>query len=203
MTSNYIEQSDICQIYGDELAKDIFPFVNKDDDTIIDSDNRFYKIKLMTDILSHEICYWIINESEKVKEWNPSPYKNYDNYLNIEKLPHILNFILYISNFWIVNINKLYDLNNKNLRINIKDIFVSKYCKSNIDNDYYIDNSFLSLNIALNEITDFTEGEIKFDDLNKIKLNQGDSVIYSGKTERTKGSVSDGVKYVLVLLFTI
>ena len=186
--------------YG-EVATDIFPFVNTDIDEIIDKEtNRFYKNKIIQNILSKDICYWIINECEK-KEWNVSKYKNYNTSINIETVPSILNFLLFITNFWFMDIKKSYNCNS--ITFNITDMFVSKYTKEKIIEDKYSDGNFLVLNIFLNSIDDYKDGEIVFENDEKISIQHCDLLLYNGKRLRTKGSVSDGMKYVLVLMIEI
>jgi hypothetical protein len=195
---NYVDINYLKEKYND-IADEIYPFVNKNNDIYIEN-NRFCKNKIVQNILSKDVCYWIINECENF-EWGESNYINYNNYINIEKIPSILNFLLFVSNFWLIEIKKLY--NCENIKLNIYDIFVSKYTKEMIDNTKNIDNSFLTLTIYLNNSTDYKNGEIIFENNEKIMINQGDMLIYNGKQLRTKGNVSDGVKYVLVLMIEI
>jgi hypothetical protein len=215
INKHYIDFTDICDIYGNELGKDIFPFINENDDSIVENTNRFYKNKIIYELLSKDICYWIINESEKLNKWDISPYTNYNSYLCIDKLPHILNFILFIYNFWKLHIYKLYNLPD-NLKLNIKDIFVSKFTKKEeIETDIIhknTDDNFLILTIFLNDITDYIDGEIIFDNVmdentenndEKIKLNIGDAFIHNGKKPRTTGFVKNGSKYLLTIFFNI
>lgn len=203
---NYIDFTDICEIYGDELAKDIFPFINENDDSILEPTNRFYPHKIITSFLATDICYWIINESERLNQWKSSPYPNYDNYLNVDKMPHILNFILFIFNFWKDHLYNIYNLKS-NIKLKIKDIFVSKFVEDTNTNgnsipEENIDNHFLILTIALNDITDYTNGEIQLEEDN-IKLNLGDALLHNGKKRKAKGSVGKGTKFVLTLFLDI
>lgn len=197
-TSQYRDITYLEDIYGD-IANDIYPFINNDMDYLIDiCNNRFYKNIILQKILSKEICYWIINESEK-NNWELSSYNNYNTYLNVEKMPSILNFLFFISKFWLLEIQNIYDC--KNITLNITDMFISKYTTENINENIYNDGTFLSLNIFLN---DHTEGEIIFKDNNeKVRINQGDMLIYNGKKLRSPGSISNGVKYILILLIDI
>lgn len=199
--NDYYDIDILKEKYGD-VAYDIAPFVNKftHDDYDIKS-NRFYKNKIIQNILSKDICYWIINECEKVN-FEISKYHNYNTYLNIEKMPSILNFLLFITNFWLLDIKKIYGC--ENIAYNMYDIFVSKYTKDTVCLDKHQDNSFLTLNIYLNDIIDYKDGEIIFEDESeKIHINQGDMLIYNGKKMRTNGSVSDGVKYILVIMIEV
>jgi hypothetical protein len=117
-------------------------------------------------------------------------------------MPAILNFLLFVSNFWLVEIKKLYHCENINLNIN--DLFVSKYTKESMNDVMNPDGSFLCLNIYLNSNIDYINGEICFNDNDqKIMIQQGDALIYNGKKLRTKGCVNDGAKYVLVFMLEI
>lgn len=199
---NYNDIEYLLQKYG-EIANDIYPFVNENVDlSIIDFEkNRFYKNKIFQKMLSQDVCYWIINECEKL-QWETSKYQNYNTYLNIEKIPSIMNFLLFVSNFWLIEIKNIYDC--KNVTFCINDIFVSKFTKEKINNNQNHDNSFLTMNIYLNDTVDYKDGEIIFENDNeKIEIYQSDCLIYNGKKKRTVGSVSDGVKYVLVLMIDI
>ena len=118
---NYTDMNFLKEKYND-IAEEIYPFVNKNSDIYFDIvNNRFFKNKILQNILSKDVCYWIINESENF-EWGESNYNNYNNYINIEKIPSILNFVLFVSNFWLIEIKKLY--NCQDIELNIYDIFV-------------------------------------------------------------------------------
>jgi hypothetical protein len=46
---------------------DIYPFINKNSDILIDvKKNRFNRNKIIQSVLSKNVCYWIINECEKI-----------------------------------------------------------------------------------------------------------------------------------------
>jgi hypothetical protein len=88
---------------------------------------------------------------------------NYQNYINVEKIPAVLNFVLYVSNFWLSCIRDFYDI--KSLDLNVREIFVSK-CKPTVNINTQIknkDETFLTLIIQLNDNVDFEGGEILFD----------------------------------------
>jgi hypothetical protein len=197
---NYNDILKLSDKYGD-ICHDLYPFVNRHLDINIDLTNRFYKNKIIQNVLSKDVCYWIINESEKI-ELGKCKYNNYDTYISIEKIPSVLNFLLFIINFWLLNIKKLYSC--ENLNFNIIDIFISKYTKEIINDHANCEESFLTLNINLNNDFDYKDGEIIFTgNEEKIKINQGDMLIYNGKQKRTKGIVSEGVKYVLIIFIEL
>ena len=179
------------------ISKDIMTFYKKD--ISMNNDNRFNNNKLVQNLLSLDTCYWIIDEAEK-KKWSDSPYPNYHEYMNIENLPSVMNYVLYVSRFWLVQVRKLYDMDNIN--INIKDIFIAKYNKHMSGANKFSDDTFLTLNIQLNDDVDYIGGEILIDE-DSIKLKQGDLLVHNGKKLRTSGRVSDGIKYMLVLFTDI
>jgi len=187
-----------------QIAKDILPFFNNE--VYFNNTNRFSRNKMLNNTLANYLCYWIINESEKKTSWKQSVYKNYKNSLSIEFVPPVLNFVLFISNYWLGEIRTLYDIGNS-IHLNIRDIFVSKYNNTEQDkvdntmNDN--DNSFLIINIQLSQKTDYIGGDILFDDGDFISLNQGDMLIHSGKKKRTSGDVTNGEKYILVMIIDI
>ena len=198
---NYLKEQ-----YGDN-AYDLFPFINLHTDIAIDIEkNRFVKNKIFKNILSKDVCYWIMNEAEK-HDFKISKYNNYSNYLNIENIPSVLNFILYVSNFWLMEIKKQYNI--ENVELNIFECFIAKYKKDIINQDMNNDGMnndgcFLSLNIYLNEFIEYKDGEIIFENNeDKFQIGIGDGLLYNGKKNRTNGNVSDGIKYILVLLINI
>jgi hypothetical protein len=199
--SNEVDYMDLKYKLGID-ADDIFPFINNSN--IILENNRFNKKHIIQNALSKESCYWILNECFKNKNWNKSNYINYDTYLNIELLPHIFNFLLFISNLWILNIKELYNL--KNTKLSISDMFITKYTKNIVqDNIFNYDGSLLVLNISLNSNLDYENGSIVFE-TNKnesIILNQGDMIVYNGKCLRNKSTVTNGEKYYIVLMIDV
>lgn len=185
--------------YG-TYTEDLYPFINEEIE--MNETNRFHKIITIRNILSKDVCYWIINETEKLNKWGNCSYNNYSTYLNVENIPSVLNFILFVSNFWLQKIKEIYQV--EKIDTNIKDIFISKYTKDDKSVKKNKDNSFLSLNIQLNDIVDFQGGDIEFLEAQEnYVLQQGDMIIYNGKKERTNGSVMDGIKYVLVILLEL
>jgi hypothetical protein len=203
-TNNKFDYLYFTEKYG-AIASDIYPFYDTNT-TKIEESNRFYRKKIVQNILSHDVCYWIINECESQQLWNDNcPYGNYNTYLNLDKLPSITSFILYVCNFWLMYIRKTFDMESYNVNLMIRDIFISKFSKKIVNNDVkQVDNTFLVLTIYLNDKLDYVGGEIIFDnDEDQIVLNQGDMLIHNGKIARTKGDVSDGERYALVILVDI
>ena len=196
---------DLTTKYG-KNAEDLKPFISDEGaDVAMSENNRFNKNVVIRNLLSKDICYWIINETIKYNRWTVSSvYKNYSANLNVENIPAVLSYVLFVGNFWLQKIKEIYGV--PEIDCNIKDIFISKYTKEEnvVGVSWNKDNTFLSLNLQLNDGVDFQGGEIKFsgggDDVCNYCLQQGEALIYNGKKERTNGAVVYGEKYVLVIL---
>jgi len=195
----HLNLSSLFDKYG-LFSHDIYPFL-KDADHILLTSNRFYKKKLLRKIISPDVCYWIINESEKKNNFIDSPYSNFQNYMTLEFLPSVLNYVLFASNYWLSQIRNIYDFEKQPINISIKDIFLTRIDKP-ILSKYKEDGSFLTIFIQLNDSRDFENGELLFKEDN-IVLDQGDMIVYSGKNKRLKDTVLSGVKYGLVIITEI
>lgn len=196
-----IDYDKLLENYG-KLTDDIYPFVDEHINTVKNT-NRFYKNTIFLNTLSQIVCFWIISESIKSCEWKKDIYFNYKNYLNIENIPSVLSFVLFLLNPLLYKIQNQYDFFD-GPNINIKDIFICKYTSEDNYDNSYIDNSFLTININLNDISSYTGGEIIFDDSDhKIELNCGDMIVYNGKKNRTNCKIISGEKYVLVILIEL
>jgi hypothetical protein len=185
--------------HGD-MINDILSIIDSKE-TVTES-NRFYRNKILQNILPREVCYWILNECFKPIEWKLCPHANYEYYVNLESFPHILNYMLFMSHFWIEEIRKQYSIPSS-LNLNIKEIFVAKYTTNKVIYTKHADGGLFCMNIQLNLPSDFTEGSVLFDDGYTIDLQQGDCLLYNGKRLRTPGYVTDGEKYVLVTMVDI
>jgi len=168
--------------YGD-IINDLIPYI---ENTEVDIKNRFNKMKVLKNVLSKDVCFWIINESEK-KTWSDCKYPNYSTCVYIDNIPGVLNYVLFTCQYWIDHVRILYDMN---IKLNIKDIFVAKNNDSQKRIEKCNDNSFIILNIQLNKNN---ESIIYNDD--SIILEQGDMIVYNKKTVREKCN-----NYVLVLM---
>ena len=163
--------------------------------------NMFYRNRFLRRALPFEVCYWIINECEKHNQWKSCDYCHYSLYTVIDHIPSILSFVLFIVNFWMQQVKKMY---NFDLPLDIKDAFVAKYNKSQPTSELTHNGNFLTLELQLNDTKDFRGGGVMFDgDTDEISLSQCDMMIYTGMRGRTSGSVVDGEKFVLVILFDI
>jgi len=205
---NYIKQEGIDYLkliseYGD-IIKDSLSIINETE--IVDKNNIFYRNKIIQNILPKEVCYWILNDCFNYKSWNSSTYKNYEYQINLETFPHVLNYILFMANFWLMEIRKMYMISSK-LNLNIKEYFIAKYTSNKVINEQTADGSFLIMNIQLNDKQEYNDGEIIFTNDNDkediIKLEISDCIIYNGKKMRTPGYVSKGEKFVLVIIIEL
>jgi len=187
--------------HGD-CIKDFISII--DDKLTIEQDNVCYKNKIIKNILSPDICYWILNECFIYKLWKLSTHKNYEYQVNLESFPHLLNYILFVLNFWLIEIRKMYSIPNT-LNLNIKEIFIAKYSVNKIIKEKTCDGNFLVMNIQLNDTMEYKDGEIIFnhgtDEI--INLNACECIIYNGKKMRTPGNVSYGEKFVLVIMIEL
>jgi len=196
-----IDYDKLLGMYGD-LTDDIYPFIDKRICTIKNT-NRFYKNTIFLNTLSQNVCFWIINEAMKSSEWKKNVYNNYKTYLNLENIPSVLSFVLFLSNSILYQIQNKYNFMN-GPDINIKDIFICKYTSEDVYDDSYTDDSFISVNINLNDINTYSGGEVIFDDSNdNVKLKGGDMIVYNGKKKRMNCKINSGEKYILVILTEI
>jgi hypothetical protein len=192
--SNY---SKLLDKHGDSF-KDFLPFYT---DSKIDENNRFYRNKLYNNILSRDVCYWIINEVEKQK-WISKKYKNYGEYVNLDNVPSVLSFILYSLTFWISQFKKDYNFDKIDIHTDVSDIFVTKIDNKSVIKSN-IDDSFLTVILQLNDKLDFTNGDIVFENNEIIKMNQCDMFVHNGKSLKCCEKTDDGIKYLLVIMINI
>jgi hypothetical protein len=182
------------------IVDDIIPFI---EDGEIKTTNRFNRMKMIQNVLSKDVCYWIMNEADKQK-WVDCTHRNYSNCISIETIPGVLNFVLYNCHYWIVEVKRIFDMNLINL--NVKEIFIAKdeirqtsvtqnsMSKPSANQKKKTnDDAFIILNIQLNENADGI-----FYNEDNILLNQGDMIVYNKKTNRERGN-----NYVLVLFIDI
>lgn len=171
-----IDYNDYYEKYGN-VTDDLIPFIENKN---LQENNRFLRKKLIQNVLSKDVCYWIMNECNR-NVWNDCPHSNYSTYISIEKIPGVLNFVLFSCHYWLSEVNKLYDMN---VKLNVKQIFISKPTKVHTLKN--TDDAHIILNIQLDN-----EGIIDYGE--KILMNQGDMFIYNKQTTRSNGN------YVLVL----
>jgi hypothetical protein len=193
---------DMLQTKYKHLTTDILPFLPSYPDLNIENDSRFKRMRIIKNLITYDICYWIINECEKKNDWVKSKYKNYCCVKYLECMPSVLNFILFALNFWLNSIKKQFDI--VSLDCSIKDVFVSKCSSFHTDDNFNVDGSLLICNLLLNNVADYKGGGIVFEDEeNDLNLLQGDMLIYNGKKGRKSDRVTEGDKYILVIVIEI
>jgi hypothetical protein len=197
IVGNNVDILMLIEKYGN-IANELYPFFDNRS-VNYNSNNKFHKKKIIKNILSKDVCYWIINECEMSNNWSENTLLN-SMTKSLELIPSVLSFILFSSFFWTKEIKKLYDFD---IDLNINNIFIVKNTiQTNVCNNFNCDKSFLTININLNNSNDYIGGEIIFDD-DTINLNQGDMLVYNGQLPRNNNSVKNGVQYVLVLTIYI
>lgn len=164
--------------------------------------NRFLQRFKHTNIISENICKWLINESEKYAinngGWtseNFITYKTLD--IKLEKIPNIFEYFLNIEIKNILDtIQKDYCL-PINTEFIITDLNIIKYKKGIQEGlDFHRDNSFITFNICLND--DFEGGGTLFEDGLLMLTNKGDMIVHSGKINHKGIPILSGERYILI-----
>lgn len=168
--------------------------------------NNIYKPHLKTNIMPHNLCDLIINESENYAKENSGWTKNRHNRYPTTDLP--INLIKSIEqiviNFVVMNIyeiiSKEYNLNKYFFGLN--DLFIVKYEESDqTELEKHIDGSMSSFNILLNNKSDFEGGGTIMDTINGdelYELNKGDLLFHRGNHRHGGRKIISGKRYVLV-----
>ena len=183
--------------YG-KIVNDIIDIQKND---VIDVGNRFFNYKIIQNILSKDVCYWIINESEKINKWKKCEILEFEYEIDSEFISHVNNFIVYSLHFWLPHFKSVYDI-PKNMKINIQSIFISKTENTKVLKKCEFDmKKYIVCVVQLNDICDFQGGEFSSDATNFIKLNQGDMLVRNNLTSYNK--IDEGVNYSLVFLLEL
>jgi len=188
------------------LAEEIYPFskINMD----ISIYNRFYRNKLCKNILSKDVCYWIINEYEKMIEKYNDENENIETMIDIENFPSILNFLFFITSLWFNKIKELFDI--EKININIVKVYIKKYNNNNFYYNNIESNMFLNLNICLSNTCINNQGNIIFfDNLgydiedDTSNLEQSDLIISNSKKNIKISPIEEGNIYILTIITDI
>jgi len=184
LSNSYNENnySKLYETYG-SIVDDLIPYIENNQ---IDTTNRFNRMKVVKNVISKDVCFWIINECEK-QQWVDCKYLNYPICVSIEKIPGVLNYVLYTLNYWITHIKSLYEMN---VKLNVKDIFIAKNNNSQKRIEKMNDDAFIVLNIQLDNMNN----SIIYNN-DSIQLEQGDMIVYNKTTLREKCN-----NYVLVIM---
>lgn len=185
-----------------DIAVELYPLtVEKNNDPTENQHNRFQKIKYLQNCMSCDVCYWIINEALKSNAWKENPYHFGGDYLCLENIPSVLNYLLFISTMYLKQLNLSYSLDI--IDYNIKDIFIIRF-----DNNYVRSkvqkpgNPHFTLCIQINDSKDYKKGNIlvyEDNEYNEIQTSQGDLLIYNALKNIYNDTISNGEKYMLFL----
>lgn len=194
---NYTEISTYLKNKKNSIKKDIHENIEK---------SFLGKVYIHENILSKNICDYIIYESELYAEKNNGWTHQRHNKYPTTDLPikMINNINIFIHNFVIHNIfplfSKSFNLNIYQLYIN--DLFVVKYEYDKQNNlEFHKDGNLLSFNILLNDISEFEGGGtiVKYNDGDILyNIKKGDVIMHSGKIDHSGNKITSGKRYILV-----
>jgi len=175
----------------ENLNKEIFTY-----------NNRFLQRFKHKNIISQNICKWIIDESEKYALNNGGwTSDNFENHKTLDiKLEKMSNIFEYFLNFEMKNIletiQKDYCLPN-NTEFIVITLNIIKYTKGiQAGVNFHRDDGFITFNICLND--DFEGGGTLFEDGLLMILNKGDMIIHSAKTNHKGVPILSGERYILI-----
>jgi hypothetical protein len=161
--------------------------------------NRFCRSNIVKNTLSLETCQWIIKESEKINNWHSPIFPHCVKNIDLEFLPHVLTYILSTLDTFIKIIKVVYNINDDINIFNIDKMYVSKYENNNINKNKIKNNSFLTINILLNE---FIIIDDKFEKKTHV-LNQGDMLIYYQNNTFSRSNSNEVYFLVFILDFNL
>ena len=163
----------------EKYGEHVLPFLDREKYRITE-ENSFYKNRIYKKTFSADICYWMMNEYEKNTNLViSSPYKSYQNCLKIDLLPSLFSFVSFVSNHLLDRARIDYEIFNKNMNIQMRDMFLCKYTGKNtfqpsedslnqqvdLVKDMANDETFLSFNVVLNDPIDYRGNEILFENM--------------------------------------
>lgn len=183
-----------------EVAVELYPLtVEKNNEPTENENNRFQKIKYLRNCMSHDVCYWIINEALKSNAWVENPYNFGGDYLCVEHIPSVLNYLLFISNMYLKQLNLSYSLHS--IDFNIKDIFIIRFDNNYVKSKVQMPGDpHFTLCIQINDSKDYKKGNILVHEdntYNEIQIHQGDLLIYNALKNIYNDTISSGEKYML------
>lgn len=174
-----------------------------------------YTYKIYDNIISNNLCDYIINESEKYSKrtansinptgWTTTRHSNYPTTdLQVSSIPSLAILINNIVKYDVIPLlSKLYNLNRYFLDCN--DIFIVKY-DANQQSELmkHKDGSIFSFNILLNHESEFEGGGTIFysnNDANNetlVKNKKGGLLIHPGFVFHSGNKITKGKRYLLV-----
>lgn len=187
-------------IYIDALAmskKRLFKNINTNPNEFI----HYY----IPNIISNDLCDIIINESEKFAQqrgWTTSRHKKYPTTdLPILSIPNLQTLVTNTIKYDVLPlIAEKYNVSKYLLDLN--DLFVVKYdYNKQSELEYHKDGSVFSINILLNDTSEFEGGGTYFKNKNENMLvhnTKGGLVIHSGQCLHSGNKITNGKRYILV-----
>lgn len=170
--------------------------------------NRFIQRHICNKIYGKNVCEWIIFESEEYAKnnggWNSSRHEKYATTdIPVEKVVPVFRYVLFSLKTIFQKIQTSYCL-PKNTELNIVDLFIVKY-NENAQNslELHQDYSFLTVNLLLNDPSEFEGGGTYFNDGTTVFLEQGDMLIHSGRIKHAGIQITKGKRYLLVAFIRI
>ncbi len=178
--------------------------------------NIFYKYSYYPNIISNDICDFIINESEKYAEknksqenpngWTKNRHRQYPTTdLPINQIPNISTLVNNIIKYNVLDkIEEKYQINKYFLDFN--DVFIVKYDAEKQSNlEKHKDGSAFSFNILLNSPDEFEGGgtifyeQIENEEKSILVPNtKGGLVFHSGQQFHAGNKITQGIRYILV-----
>ena len=186
--------------YGDRLINDMRDITTKD---TFSNYNRFLQRFRFSKMYSHHICDYIIEECEKYAKkndgWTTNRHHNYPTTdIPVNQIPSIFSIIMHTFTTIVNKIKTSYELPD-NMNIDIKDLFVVKYEYDKQNSlEMHTDKSFISINILLNDNTEFEGGGTYFNDGLTTFLEKGDLLIHSSQIKHSGLPIVKGTRYLLV-----
>jgi hypothetical protein len=161
---------------------------------------------------SKDVCKWIVNECEEYASnnggWTTTRHTNYPTTdIPANKIPCIHRFILtsFIETIqkYIIESYCLKDFGEM-MEFDIRDIFIVKYEEGKQDYlELHQDGTTISVNILLNDTSEFMGGGTYFIDDITTKINQGDMLIHSGHVKHSGSKITSGKRYILVFFINM
>ncbi len=178
--------------------------------------NTFYKYQYYPNIISNDICDFIINESEKYAEknksqenptgWTKKRHKNYPTTdLPINEIPNLSTLVNNIIKYNVLDkIEEKYQVNKYFLDFN--DVFIVKYeAEKQSGLEKHTDGSAFSFNILLNSPEEFEGGgtifyeQIENEEKSILVSNtKGGLLFHSGQQSHAGNKITQGIRYILV-----
>lgn len=187
----------------DEMGTICFEIKNLNNDAKAVDDVILWKKYTYKDIIPHEICDKIIKSCEEIAGNETWPLMHSAYKSSSISLDSLDIFNQFMSDVFEKNIIPAIEESYKyNFSWNIRDIFINKYdCAHNANGlSPHKDGSHITLNIALNDKSEYENGGTKFiDDNEVISLDKGEMLIHCGKELHTGVQITKGTRYVMVI----